>query len=131
MRNNHRRPGDHLSDKITDQIREGLRSIVNRRVIRETKAQQIKRIHAELLRQRINVLAPLVGRRPGSEAMNKHERFCVTRTLHLVKYISILPGIAAPLTFQNCIELAHPALSKPVEKSYRSKRSPDHEAGGK
>src|SRR5258708_23874402 len=127
MRSNHRRPGDHLSNKITDQIREGLRSIVNRRAIRETKAQQIKRIHAELLRQRINILEPLVGRRPGSEAMNKNERFCVTRALHLVKYISILPGISARLAFQHWIQLAHPAVSKPAEKSYRFKRSPRHD----
>ncbi len=60
--------------------------------------------------------------------MNEHERFRIPGTLHLVKYISILPGIAALFAFQNSIEFASLVLNQPVEKSHRSKCSPNRQA---
>ncbi len=60
MCHNDGRFANHLFNKIVDQVRKGFSAIVDRWAIRKTKTQQVKGKDAELLRQRIDILAPLI-----------------------------------------------------------------------
>ena len=60
MCHNDGRFANHLFNKIVDQVRKGFSGIVDRWAIRKTKTQQVKGKDAELLRQRIDILVPLI-----------------------------------------------------------------------
>src|SRR6266699_1603176 len=131
MRDNDSRLANRLFEEIANQIGKCLGRVVDGRADRETKTEQIKRIDSELLSKRINILAPLIRRRAGAETVNKQERFCVTSSFHLIKYVSILPWIATLFAFQYCIRFANLVFNKFVVKSQRSNCSSNHQCGGK
>src|SRR5437899_1805796 len=119
---------NHFPNEVANQIGIGFRSVVNRGTIRETKAQQINSIDAELLGEGIDVLAPLVRRGPRPKAVNEQERPCFIVALHLVEHIPILPGKTALLTCQHRIEFVSPVLRNLVNGSQCSKHTADYQA---
>src|SRR5689334_12942850 len=100
MRDNNGWLSNRLSQEVADEVAKDFRGIVNARVIRQAKAQQIDRIDTKLLGQRVRVFAPLERGCSRTKAMNEQQRLRITGTFYLIKKVTILPWIAALFAFQ-------------------------------